>query len=729
MIFDDPLAGRSMAKGVRHISMGVAVTSYIVTAVHLVIDDPFYAPEFLTVWMITLAVPLVTGMWSAFRRRDPLRHLQAFILLCYTLELMHPWALKQPPGSLDYAPLMHITISSMILTAVVFKPPYGIPLTIMGNVLRGIERTQAVGWVQAVGETAGTLPATLVPFLVFASIRGELDRLASATAAALDAKLRAAASVRSSLLRQRWDGLIHDKVLAALTCASRGEVEDASVLAADALKALAPQQPLTEPQPANSPTIIAEHAASLGLTLSMHAESWPDGPVGDALRAATCEALTNVQRHAQVDRARVETLVNEGMFTVEVTDQGVGFDPDNIPSRRLGVRERIIGSLAAVGANVSIVSGPGGTRIRMSVRLTDTNAPPALEYRPTAYTLILPLVTGVLASHIIVGAMYLHEGVSLWVGVMGMVMIPLLTLLVALVPSESRAWYPSLALTALVWAALIVNVTDPSVQDWRLWFIGAFNPVLALVSYRQCATQSVGLIAVSLSLGIVGLSLRGETEFRTLVLTTVQCVLWAVAIGWLRRVADTAASQTAQQLAAKRAADARAAETITLENDIAARRRGLDAEVIPKLRDIANQTPLSAREQRQCALLEASTRDQLVAHALLTPELVTAIGDARERGARVIITGDSKADADKTTFRAVCQWVLGLCQKGDRATLRWAPDGHGVLGTAVLMSRHLPADLRVPYWGLTQVSTDDETVLVEVRANLPFFQTPKRGDT
>jgi signal transduction histidine kinase len=84
------------------------------------------------------------------------------------------------------------------------------------------------------------------------------------------------------------------------------------------------------------------------------------------------EALTNVMRHARADAVQLACAVSEGALTIEVEDDGVGFDPGRMSSPRLtgeglgllGMRER----LALLGGRLVIDAAPGsGTRVLVSV--------------------------------------------------------------------------------------------------------------------------------------------------------------------------------------------------------------------------------------------------------------------------------------------------------------------------------------------------------------------------
>ena len=75
------------------------------------------------------------------------------------------------------------------------------------------------------------------------------------------------------------------------------------------------------------------------------------------------EALTNVARHADVGRARLEVWASEDAIGVEVSDAGRGYDPDTATGPSVGVagmRERA----RLLGGRLTVESSPGrGTRL------------------------------------------------------------------------------------------------------------------------------------------------------------------------------------------------------------------------------------------------------------------------------------------------------------------------------------------------------------------------------
>jgi signal transduction histidine kinase/phage shock protein PspC (stress-responsive transcriptional regulator) len=109
-----------------------------------------------------------------------------------------------------------------------------------------------------------------------------------------------------------------------------------------------------------------------------------DCPVTERLRplvAAAREAMVNAAKHAGADKVDVFAECREGPSTgsgpdgceVFVRDRGRGFDQDQVPADRLGIRNSIVDRMQRHGGNAVIRSAPGeGTEVRLSMSQSDT---------------------------------------------------------------------------------------------------------------------------------------------------------------------------------------------------------------------------------------------------------------------------------------------------------------------------------------------------------------------
>ena len=98
-----------------------------------------------------------------------------------------------------------------------------------------------------------------------------------------------------------------------------------------------------------------------------------DHPVGErtrALVAAATEAMVNAAKHSGADRMSLFFEVEDEALEVYVTDQGAGFEPDEVPPDRKGISQSIRSRMEKVGGFADIESEPGeGTEVLLRLAL------------------------------------------------------------------------------------------------------------------------------------------------------------------------------------------------------------------------------------------------------------------------------------------------------------------------------------------------------------------------
>jgi signal transduction histidine kinase len=94
-----------------------------------------------------------------------------------------------------------------------------------------------------------------------------------------------------------------------------------------------------------------------------------DGPLDEraaALVAAAREALVNASKFAGPEPIALYAEVENGRAEVFVRDRGPGFDPDEAPADRRGVRDSIIARMERHGGRATVHSNPGyGTEVEL----------------------------------------------------------------------------------------------------------------------------------------------------------------------------------------------------------------------------------------------------------------------------------------------------------------------------------------------------------------------------
>jgi signal transduction histidine kinase len=93
-------------------------------------------------------------------------------------------------------------------------------------------------------------------------------------------------------------------------------------------------------------------------------------PRSTALLQAAKEAVSNAARHSRADVVSLYAEMSDRNVTVHVRDRGCGFDLDEVPADRMGVRESIVGRLERHGGVARVDSRVGeGTRVELTMEV------------------------------------------------------------------------------------------------------------------------------------------------------------------------------------------------------------------------------------------------------------------------------------------------------------------------------------------------------------------------
>lgn len=394
------------------------------------------------------------------------------------------------------------------------------------------------------------------------------------------------------------------------------------------------------------------------------------GHVWAAVCDATHEALRNVRRHSGTDRAQVSIRGDARSITVEVRDEGVGFDTSEAAG--FGTAQSITARMESVGGAATIESNPGqGTTVRL--RWSDAREDTSTQDRwsriresvgdPRALTLGMPL------------------GQSIGVALQAMTASgpqPLATAAVFLLTSAVVIVLLRRSLRGpfsrrLTWGAML---TAPALTALGLWVAGSgsllghgswivgfvswgFFVPMGLYASRWslwasvAATTGIIIVAASFDPNVsAARAINPATLPATYALVFALAGRAVLSIGAGASRSHTAAVQdTIAGAAARRRRDL-----------LAERLRGDLPRVDAVLRAIADspEGPLAEDIRRECAVLAGMARDELLHPGRLDDATRAAIATLRGAGTEVSIRDLPHEDA----FHAASDLLVALATSG-----------------------------------------------------------------
>src|SRR6266540_997983 len=192
-----------------------------------------------------------------------------------------------------------------------------------------------------IGQTIIFLVQIAVSAVLMRLVRGAADAADTALAEYEEARRRAAVEQARRAAEREQNRDLHDTVLATLSMVGTGSIaDDSPTLRTEAAADLALIERLADrPEPDHRPVRLDERltavanavASKLAVDTELAGCTVPS-EVAEALAAASAQALANVLRHARVGHATLRSHGIDGQVVVEVSDEGVGFDPATVPS-------------------------------------------------------------------------------------------------------------------------------------------------------------------------------------------------------------------------------------------------------------------------------------------------------------------------------------------------------------------------------------------------------------
>lgn len=261
---------------------------------------------------------------------------------------------------------------------------YTIAVGVVFAVVRTMPQSGSAPFAIAVEDASFATVLGVIICLTIGILRHAAAKVDAAADGAIAQYRDAAAETALSNERLRMDGLLHDSVMTALLTAAQSgsarERESSAELAGSAIARLDEQgRSRVELAPAS----VVELAARIRFTVTdghtpvvrIHSDAPAGlrlpGPVLRAVFEASTEAVKNALKHSGASRCDVRITAQQTGETIKaavsIKDNGVGFRPEFVSDRRLGIRVSIVGRMRAVGGTAEIHSSTGsGTDIRLS---------------------------------------------------------------------------------------------------------------------------------------------------------------------------------------------------------------------------------------------------------------------------------------------------------------------------------------------------------------------------
>ena len=530
-----------------------------------------------------------------------------------------------------------------------------------------------------------------------------------------------AARQASTQAQHEANSFIHDHILSALIAVANGLPDRAALRgsARQALDSLSTETAVVTPVTAS--TLLNDVAGRVGVmagdictdvVLAREHEIPPEA--AKAITEATLEAVRNSLRHAGSDDAavtRMVTLTSDACgVSIEVNDNGCGFDPAVDGRGRHGVSGSIIARMQDVGGRATVDSAPGEgacVTLRWQVLLDSANRQPP-EREAAAQSEATSWERSLSASMESAGARVIAAG---------LVVVHFILVVYECAAHSYWHWPPvALSFIALLFPAILLLKTWPDalLPRWAaqstVIVIGVVNflvlPQIITTGWPGYASWCTGA-GSDLSRGLL---MRGRPVYAWAgsAATTLAVAYWVTSTerppfmiftymlghyftlaSW-HGVAHLSTRATTQIAATQReTAWLQAQQHAHEEADriMTSRMASVRQRVTPLLTQVANGRASTSELRSQAYLLEAELRDEIRAPFFTGTSIVTSAQAARRRGTEVILlddSGDNTTIDDRTRANAVnyVTKLLDLTQS-NRVVIRLNPPRRPTLLTIV----------------------------------------------
>jgi signal transduction histidine kinase len=337
-------------------------------------------PRWLYPSVAVVVASLLFAVVSTLVRRFVRTSMVAFAVIFLVVLISWPFAVTHP--STDSPWLYYLITIATAMAAI------GLPLlwaacylVVVPVVYALIRLTVAGGDLPLFRVTLDSLYAFILGgaiLIIAVVLRAAASGVDRAQATALEGYALAVRAHAMEAERVRVDAIVHDSVLTTLLYAARADTPEAQRLAANmASNAIGHLRDAALVSPDDGTTVrvsalavrtreaIEELEGGFDVSSSRLGTRSIPAAAAEAAGSAAVQAAVNSVNHAGEGVTRtVRMTAWQGGIQIIVSDDGQGFDLQQVPAERLGVRNSIIERMANVGGRAEVTSSPGaGTTV------------------------------------------------------------------------------------------------------------------------------------------------------------------------------------------------------------------------------------------------------------------------------------------------------------------------------------------------------------------------------
>ncbi|PJJ61768.1 sensor histidine kinase [Compostimonas suwonensis] len=334
---------------------------------------------------------LIAGLASLLRAGVKVAN--GYVAIAYLLAIIcWPLVVADPTVAAESKPwLWYLCTVATACAVIAFPVTWAAVYTFVTPAAYGVLRLLPAGG--GVDPLLATLDAAYAMILggtalvIATMLRQAAAAVDDAQGTALDRYTIAVRQHATELERVQVDSIVHDSVLTTFLSAASARTPEARALAAqmasDAMAHLsaADDRGAGDTDETVRVDLIGRRlqatASSLATPFEVTMETLSRATMpltaADAIYSAAVQAMVNSIQHAGVEGRDIRRTVHVARdgggagLLVRVADDGAGFDPDRVPSGRLGLRVSIQERVANTGGLVVVESAPGrGTVVTMS---------------------------------------------------------------------------------------------------------------------------------------------------------------------------------------------------------------------------------------------------------------------------------------------------------------------------------------------------------------------------